>query len=608
VTDIDVSLVPREVGVLDPFVAAGLFDPACIHVAATIARACSTNDLATLLGVALAVRAVGVGHVCVELTDVAATVVVDEEEDATGVTDLPWPDPETWVRELMNSPAVALVGSDQNEFVRPLVLSGTRLYLERYWRFEQEVASELTRRAQVDGGFVHASPALNAVLDQLFGPDDPTGRDLQRLAASHALTRPLTVIAGGPGTGKTRTVAAILLAARELARTSDRTVEIALAAPTAKAASRISAALLHELVAPHIASELRISVLDTEATTLHRLLGASGHGSFSHDVANPLVHDIVIVDETSMVSLPLMARLIAAVRPEASLVLVGDPFQITSVEAGAVLGEVTGLNRSVSSQGPLSGDVIRLERIHRFDTDSAIAALAAAIRTGDADGAISLLRAGTEVRWIDSTDEAGLSELSARAVDHATEVIALARSGESDDALQLANDTKILCATRRGPLGVWAWTQRIEAGAAEVLGDLSIGRRWYVGRPLIVTRNDYLNQTVNGDVGLVVSEDRRPVVKLQSGLVLRSFAPSQLGDVETWWAMTIHKSQGSEFRNVVVTLPPPPSPILTRELLYTAVTRARETVTIVSSEAALRAAINRPVSRASGLADLLWST
>lgn len=604
-SDLDTGRIPSEVEALAPFVSAGLFDRAAIHVAATVARACSVNDLATLLGVALAVRAVGLGHVCVELTDVAATVVPDEE-DPMSTIDLPWPDPITWVQALTKSPAVEH-STDDSELVRPLVLWGTRLYLERYWRFEQHVATELSERAEANGGFVVVSPALDAVLDQLFGPDDLIEVDLQRRAAAHALTHPLTVIAGGPGTGKTRTVAAILLAAHELARTTGRVLDIAVAAPTAKAASRISAALLRELDTPQFPPELRTSVLNTEATTLHRLLGASGHGEFSHDSANPLIHDIVIVDETSMVSLPLMSRLFSAVRPDASLILVGDPFQLTSVEAGAVLGEVTGLNQPTSAHGPLRNSVVHLQRIHRFETDSAIAALATAIRTGDAEGALSLLRTAIEVNWIDSSDETGLAELSRHAQSEAAEVISLARAGAGDLALQRAHETKILCATRRGPLGVWAWTRRIETGAAQLLDDVSIGRRWYVGRPVIVTRNDYLNQTVNGDVGIVVSEERRPVVKLQSGLQSRSFAPSQLGEVETWWAMTIHKSQGSEFRNVVVTLPPLPSPILSRELLYTAVTRAREAVTIVSSEAALRAAITRPVSRASGLADLLWS-
>jgi exodeoxyribonuclease V alpha subunit len=185
-------------------------------------------------------------------------------------------------------------------------------------------------------------------------------------------------------------------------------------------------------------------------------------------------------------------------------------------------------------------------------------------------------------------------------------VIRLARLGEGDAAVVRANSAKILCATRRGPLGVSGWTQAIEAGAATVLGESSLGRRWYVGRPVIVTRNDYLNQTVNGDVGLVVAKDGQSSVRIQTALGVRAFVPSQLGDVETWWAMTIHKSQGSEFGDVIVSLPPAPSPILTRELLYTAVTRARDSVTIVSSEDALERAISSPVSRPSGLSDLLW--
>ena len=169
-----------------------------------------------------------------------------------------------------------------------------------------------------------------------------------------------------------------------------------------------------------------------------------------------------------------------------------------------------------------------------------------------------------------------------------------------------ASDLKVLCATRLGPLGVFRWTDDIELFAARAMPDAGIGRRWYVGRPIIVTRNDYSTRTFNGDVGIVVAGAGQPVVAFVEPSGVRTLAPSQLGDVETWWATTIHKSQGSEFRRVIVTLPPPPSPILTRELLYTAVTRAKEQVTLVASKAALRAAITRPAVRASGLGPKLW--
>jgi len=164
----------------------------------------------------------------------------------------------------------------------------------------------------------------------------------------------------------------------------------------------------------------------------------------------------------------------------------------------------------------------------------------------------------------------------------------------------------VLCATRLGPLGVYRWSDRIETLVAREMPEVGSGRRWYVGRPIIITSNDYLNRLFNGDIGLVVAGDNGPVATFPDPSGIRELAMSQLGDVETWWAMTIHKSQGSEFRRVIVTLPPPPSPILTRELLYTAVTRAKEQVTLVATESSLRAAIDRPVARASGLGPKLW--
>jgi exodeoxyribonuclease V alpha subunit len=251
---------------------------------------------------------------------------------------------------------------------------------------------------------------------------------------------------------------------------------------------------------------------------------------------------------------------------------------------------------------------VLLDRVHRFGADSAIAALADAVRTGDADAALAVLRrGGAELAWTDADDEPGVAQLQQEAADAAVAVVRAARDGEAGLGLALAAELKVLCATRLGRLGVHHWTDRIEGLVARALPDAGIGRRWYVGRPVVVTSNDYPNRLFNGDVGLVVAQDGRSTVAFPGGSGVRTLAPAQLADIETWWAMTIHKSQGSEFRRIVVTLPPPPSPILTRELLYTAVTRAKEHVTIVASEASLRTAITRPVARASGLGARLWS-
>jgi exodeoxyribonuclease V alpha subunit len=320
----------------------------------------------------------------------------------------------------------------------------------------------------------------------------------------------------------------------------------------------------------------------------------------------------VVVDEMSMVSLPLMARLLDAVRPDATLVLVGDPFQLASVEAGAVLGEIVGPRATGPADGPLGADVVLLKRVHRFAADSEIAALADAIRLGDDDRAVDLLRKhrSSELTWVEDDDQAGVIGLQEDVARGAVKVVHEAQAGNDKDAeegLRLASELKVLCATRFGPLGVFVWSARIEALMERALPEAGIGRDWYVGRPIIVTRNDYLNKVFNGDVGLVVAGPTGPVAAFRDpNGELRKLAISQLGDIDTWWASTIHKSQGSEFERVIVTLPRPPSPILTRELLYTAVTRAKQQVTLVAAEESLRSAIAHPVARASGLGPKLW--
>jgi exodeoxyribonuclease V alpha subunit len=598
-------LVGEDTVTLAPFVDAGVLDASAVHVASVIARSVGGVDPEVLLGAALAARAPSFGHTCVVPADVAGSIVVDDAA-LTEIDDLPWPKPKVWAARLSASPAVYRPGTLRGDVNLPLVWDGTRLYLERYWSFEDRVARDLLRRAAAVGGLADPSPELEAILSELFDYDDASSPDLQREAVVRSLTRRLTVIAGGPGTGKTRTIALLFAAAHRLA--VGRRLEIALAAPTGKAADRMTESVRSNVAGTGLNDDAAEAMDAVGATTLHRLLGATGSGRFRHDARNPLPHDLVIVDETSMVSLPLMARLLSAVRPDATLVLVGDPYQLASVEAGAVLGDIVGTTSTRTGAGPLAPDVVLLERIHRFKADSAIAALADAIRDGDADQALELLSNDPtgELAWVDEDDQAGITTLKEGVATNAVDVIRAARSGDGEGALRLASDLKVLCATRLGALGVFRWTDDIEISAAKAMPDAGIGRRWYVGRPIIVTKNDYSNRTFNGDVGIVVAGSSQPNVMFVEAGGARELAPSQLGDVETWWATTIHKSQGSEFRRVIVTLPPPPSPILTRELLYTAVTRAKEQVTLVASKAALRAAITRPAVRASGLGPRLW--
>ena len=381
------------------------------------------------------------------------------------------------------------------------------------------------------------------------------------------MRRRFAVVAGGPGTGKTTTVARIVAL---LAEQAGAMPLVALAAPTGKAAARLEEAVHAEARRLDVAPDVREGLLGLNASTLHRLLGwrPGSHSRFRHHRGNRLPHDVVIVDETSMVSLSLMARVVEAVRPQARLVLVGDPGQLTSIEAGAVLGDIVGAG------GP---GVAVLEHVYRYG--AGIDALASAIRDGDGDAALAALTAGhRDITWIavDAGDPAALDALAPvrdGAVAAARAVIAAARAGDARTAIDALGAFRVLCAHRRGGHGVAVWTARIEGWLG---GELGRGR-WYPGRPLLVTENDYGLRLYNGDTGVVVETEPGRVAAAfeRRGEPVR-FAPSRLSAIETVYAMTVHKSQGSQFGTAAVLLPAPTSQILTRELLYTAVTRARE--------------------------------
>jgi exodeoxyribonuclease V alpha subunit len=618
-------------GFLAPFVAAGVFAPADVHVARTVERLVPGLDPSVALAVALAVRATRLGHVCVVLAEVPVGLVIDQR-DGLDAGALPWPRPEQWAEALRTSAGVAVVApgsvprsagvartvaSPVAEATpggrRPLVFDGERLYLDRYWRYEVAVAEALLARAATEAAPERATqdppegppaPEEAAVLDRLFPSAAPV--DQQRVAAAVALRHGLAVIAGGPGTGKTRTIARLLAAAFELAAGDGQPLDIALAAPTGKAAARMTEAIHHEVATASLPAAVAAQLRAVEATTIHRLLGWRDGVAFRHDRHDPLTADIVVVDEASMVSLPLMAKLLDAVRADARLVLVGDPHQLASIEAGAVLGDLVG-GALDGAPGPLAPHVVVLDRIHRYATDSPIAALADAVRTGRTDDVLALLRRGSGgVRWVEPTDPVGCGAVEDEIAAAASTVVRAGVDGDAQAGLAAARDLKVLAAVRRGPNGTDDWHERIERLVHRAVPQALVRQRWYPGRPVIVTRNDHLNALVNGDTGLVVQVDGERRVAFTGADGVRWVQPSQLGALETWWAMTVHKSQGSEYRRVVVALPDAPSPVLTRELLYTAVTRAREEVVIVASEASLRTAVGRPVVRATGLRDRLW--
>jgi exodeoxyribonuclease V alpha subunit len=628
VTDVverfDARLARGASGLLLEFNDAGVLAAADVHVARRLAELLGGTSDSVVLAAALAVRAPRIGHVFVDLDRIHETATVDVD-DPVDLATLPWPERPGWIAGVEAS---GLVGPD-----RPLRLEGSALYLDRYWRDEQQVAADLEALAGAADGAVRMDVLADGIA-RLFEGEAPDVR--QQRAAAAAVLRRLAVVAGGPGTGKTTTVARIVALLEEQALATGATPPlVALAAPTGKAAARLAEAVHGEAARLAVDPAIRARLVELEAFTLHRLLGwkPGTHSRFRHDRGNRLPYDVVIVDETSMVSLSLMARLTEAVRREARLILVGDPGQLTSIEAGAVLGDIVGpaakgprMSLAVRSAveeatgsdvegSPPSSDVavgdgiVVLRTVHRFG--GGIERLADAIHAGDADAAIGAL-GDTSITWInaDAGDPAALDLLSPvrdGAVRTGLAVIAAARSGDAARAIRELGAFRVLCAHRRGPHGVATWMPRIETWLASELPGFA-AEPWYVGRPLLVTENDHAIRLYNGDTGVVVTSPStaRPAAAFDRQGELAFFSPTRLAAVETVYAMTIHKSQGSQFDTAAVLLPDPTSPILTRELLYTAVTRAQRHLILAGTEEAVRAAIDRPIARASGLQRQLW--
>ena len=423
--------VPDPVDLLDARIARGAQSPllefnrlgvissADVHVAERIARITGERDPRVMLAAALAVRGPRRGHVFVDLATVADTATVESEEPVD-LSLLPWPEVTGWIAAVRDS---ALVGTDADPAsASPLRLEGSRLYLDRYWQEERRVAEDLIVLSHAEAPAIELT-SLAAGLERMF----PAGSDVrQRAAAAAAVLRRLAVVGGGPGTGKTTTVARIVALLGEQSHVSaGRLPLVALAAPTGKAAARLAEAVHAEAVALETSEEIRALLLGLRASTLHRLLGwrPGSHSRFAHDRENRLPHDLVIVDETSMISLSLMARLVEAVRPDARLILVGDPGQLTSIEAGVVLGDIVGpaaarlrISRAgrerlaaatgdeIPAEEPPAGvtigdGIIVLDRVYRYG--SGIARFADAIRVGDADAAIDVLRSEhDEITWL----------------------------------------------------------------------------------------------------------------------------------------------------------------------------------------------------------------
>lgn len=528
------------------------FAPADIQVAQRLTALGGETSEDVALAVRLVVRALRGGSVCVDLRAAAPEVGLQADQ---------------WLAAVAASPLAQ---------TPPLLrLFGDLLYLDRYWLEEQQVCTDVLALV----GTVPPGRAPDVL--RLFDDDYAE----QRAAANMALSQGLTVLTGGPGTGKTTTVARLLaLLAEQAALEGKPSPRIALAAPTGKAAARLQEAVQAAVDELDAADRSRLTGL--QATTLHRLLGSRPDTSsrFRHHRGNRLPHDVIVVDETSMVSLTMMARLLEAVRPDTRLLLVGDPDQLASVEAGAVLADLV--------QGLGAARVASLTTSHRFGAD--IGDLAAAVRDGDADTALQVLRAGgAHIEWLPSAQS--LRDVLLPQALRLREACVL---GDTATALRTLEEHRLLCAHRRE---VAHWNRQVERWLTEATGE-PLWSTWYAGRPILVTANDYGLKLYNGDTGVTVAApDGLRVAVGGPSFGTLTFAPGRLAEVDTMHAMTIHKSQGSQSAEVTVLLPPEDSQLLTRELFYTAVTRAQSRVRVVGSEAEVRAAIDRQAVRATGL-------
>ncbi len=613
--------------VLAKLAAAGVFAPLDVALARTLGALAPGSPPAVLLGAAFASRAVAAGHVCADLRRVLARPLQDA--DGEPIDDVRLPTQFEWVMalgEATNAPG-SLVGDGRTH--TPLVFDGeARLYLRRYFAYQSLVADALRRRAahtQVP------SQPLAPLLARLFAerPDfRPDGR--QREAAAVAALRDFMVLSGGPGTGKTTTLVRMLAALQTLAlRGGGSPLRMALAAPTGKAAARMIETITAQLAQLDCDDDVRAAMPRT-ATTIHRLLGfrPGSRTRFLHDAALPLAADVVLVDEASMIDLALLAKLIDAVPPGAKLILVGDKHQLASVEAGAILGDIcdaggreggdrspafaellareAGISASVAAAAPPIADcLVELVHSHRFDDGRGIGGFASAVKRGRVDAALEVLRAGTDELSLVAVDDPArlpgvLRQLVVAGYDD------YLRAREPEARLAALTRFRLLCAHRRGAFGVERINPLIERLLAQS-GRLAIDGPWYDGRPIMITANDYQLQLWNGDVG-VVAADRsghlRAYFPTEDGL--RALPPSRLPAAETVFAMTVHKSQGSEFDEVALLLPGSGSALVTRELLYTGVTRARSRVVVLGTPQVVAEAIGRRVERASGLRDALW--
>ena len=500
------------------------------------------------------------GHSCIQIDDEAKTLIIE-----SGL-------------------ALKDTNSHDTTTTLPLAIEQDRLYLHRYWLYESRLAQQLSKITQLKVSNKPKTTAdFSTLLDKYFGNSETI--DWQLAAATMAINQAFCMITGGPGTGKTTTVVKILALLQEL---SDQPLLIALAAPTGKAAMRLQESIgFNKAALPCIAAIK--SAIPESVTTLHRLLGAKPPSPyFHHNAKQPLVYDLVVVDEASMVDLALMSKLVEALKPGARLILLGDKDQLASVESGAVLADLT---------TALPQQTLELQKSHRFDED--IKNLATAINQQQDLEAWRLLQTGNKNIALLETDL--IDYISKQQIDYLRLITARA---EFSDIYKAFNRFQALCATRLGKNSVSDINHAVELSLSNKKL-IHLSGLWYCGRPIMITQNNAALQLYNGDIGICLrdkeQEDQLRVFFQRADGSIKKYLPARIPHCETVFAMTIHKSQGSEFEEVLIILPETISPVLTKELLYTAITRAKKTIKLVANEAVFFSTVRQRVQRVTGL-------